>query len=286
MNRRSVSTTLPFLCFLAAQQRVDVLQAQGECVLDFKPKQIQATGLPTNVLRSNSEPPPPGQCSLVLSGQDLTFPAPSEASNAEFYLAVNKLELHQSRIILNGYRLTVKAIEIISDGGQILSFVDRKAKPGPSAGQPGFNGLSSGNLNLTADILRGVLTVDLRGQDGGDGATGSQGPPGARGLNGSPGVSGVFGCQSGGGNGGDGAQGGKGGPGGNGGDGGNGGNLVVKIKRIAEGKGVNPLLDGGAGGQPGRGGPGGPPGQGGDGGGGNGFCGESSGKSGATGANG
>ena len=264
----------PLTCVLALSFIGGPLAAQNTspgCVLQFTPNQIQATSLPTNVLQSGASPIP-GQCSLVLSGQDLVFPAPLEAGSTKFSISVKRLELRQSRIITNGYRVSIRASEIISEDGQILSFLSRKAGPGNGAGQPGANGLSGGNLELVADVLRGTLVVDLRGQEGGDGAAGAAGPPGARGVAGSPGVSGVFGCQAGGGNRGPGATGGKGGRGGDGGRGGNGGSLVLSVGRVIQGKGVVANLEGGAGGQAGPGGPGGPPGAGGEGGSGSGFC--------------
>ena len=245
-----------------------------ECVLQFRSKQIPAINLPTNILGSNlTNLTSPGKCSLVLSGQDLIFPQPSESGNSEFFLSLSRLQIgRQARIVTNGYRLVIQAAEVISDDGQIVAFdPPRKAKDGSSPSQNGENGASGGNVELHAAVLRGNLTVDLRGQDGGDGAAGAPGVAGSRGLSGSSGVSGVFGCQSGGGNGSRGGDGSPGGRGGDGGKGGNAGNLILDIKNMSAAH-INPNLDAGLGGRPGPGGPGGGPGQGGEGGSGSGFC--------------
>lgn len=247
----------------------------GDCVLEFKQRQIQAIALPTNVLGTTpGAVARPGACTLSLNGQDLVFPAPLEAGNTEYTLVARRLEIrNRSRIVTNGYRLLIRADEVFVDDGVILAFdPPRKAKDGASAGQNGESGLSAGNIEIVAGLIRGTLNVDLRGMDGGDGADGAPGTPGARGAPGPPGISGVFDCRAGGGGGAPGGEGGRGGRGGDGGKGGNGGNVVLNVKRI-EGAGVVPLLGGGVGGRPGSGGPGGPPGQGGEGGSGNGFCG-------------
>ncbi len=259
----------------AGQQPAAQPQTKEGCRLEFRSRQVQALSLPTNVLVSAPQgTPAEGQCSLVLSGQDLIFPIPAESGNAEYTLTLKALELkRQSRIVTNGYRLTIIASSITSEGGQIFSFDQpRKARDAGSPGQNGENGNSGGNVIIIADTVVGTLFVDLRGQDGGDGGAGAPGTPGQRGASGGAAISGVFGCQQGGGNGAPGGDGGRGGHGGNGGAGGNGGNLTLKIKKSPE-RGSVWALDGGIGGRPGTGGAGGPGGQGGEGGGGNGFCG-------------
>lgn len=252
-------------------------RTEAGCRLEYRSKVVQALTLPTNVLVSApNQASNSGPCTLVLSGQDLVFPVSSESGNAEYTLLLKALELRrQSRIITNGYRVTIVASTIFSENGQIVAFdAPRKARDGLGPGQNGENGLSAGNLEIVAETLtvQGALSVDLRGQDGGDGIPGIAGALGQRGAPGTPGISGVFGCQQGGGNGGPGGDGGRGSRGGNGGKGGNGGNLVMKIKRSPPG-GLSSSLDGGIGGRPAAGGTGGPGGPGGEGGSGNGFCG-------------
>ncbi len=260
----------------ANQQVSQSAAGSGDCVIQFRQKVIQALSLQTSVLLEGAnQSPPPGKCRLILSAQDLVFPPPGESGNAEYTLTLSTLELRrQSRIITNGYRLTIRASEIVSEGGHVISFdVFRKAHDGAGLGQNGENGLSSGTVELDATKLTLVdtLSFDLRGQDGGDGAQGSPGIPGVRGTQGSPGISGL-GCQQGGGNGSAGGDGGRGSRGGNGGKGGNGGNLVIRIKVGFDASRVIANLSGGMGGRGGSGGNGGQPGQGGEGGSGNGFC--------------
>jgi hypothetical protein len=261
----------------AEEQASQTEPNSGDCILQFRQKAVQALSLQTNVLIEGvNQNPPLGKCRLILSAQDLVFPPPGEAGNAEYTLTLATLELRrQSRIITNGYRLTIRASEIVSEGGQVIAFdAFRKAHDGTGPGQNGENGLSSGAVEIDATklTLLNTLSLDLRGQDGGDGAPGGPGVPGVRGTQGSPGISGL-GCQQGGGNGSAGGDGARGGRGGNGGKGGNGGNLVLRIKAAFDPSRLIANLTGGMGGRGGGGGNGGQPGQGGEGGSGNGFCG-------------
>ncbi len=100
------------------------VQTKDGCRLEFRSRLVQALSLPTNVLVSTPQGArAAGDCSLVLSAQDLVFPSPTESGNAEYTLTLKAFELgRQSRIIMNGYRLTIVASTITSDGGQILSF--------------------------------------------------------------------------------------------------------------------------------------------------------------------
>ena len=122
----------------AGQQPSAQAQTRDGCRLEFRSRLLQALSLPTNVLVSTPQSSAvAGQCSFVLSAQDLVFPPPTESGNAEYTLTLKTLELgRQSRIITNGHRLTIIASTITSDGGQILSFDQpRKARDGTSLGR-------------------------------------------------------------------------------------------------------------------------------------------------------
>jgi hypothetical protein len=136
-------------------------------------------------------------------------------------------------------------------------------------GNPGYRGASAPTLTIiVGKITGGILTIDLRGQDGGPGGDGQDGGNGGAGNKGRRGVDNALGCSRGGDRGGDGGKGGAGGPAGIGGDGGDGGSIVILAQdpnaldhiRVfnAAGKPGKP-------GNPGNPGQGGPPGDGADG---------------------
>jgi hypothetical protein len=190
-------------------------------------------------------------------------------------LTFDELHLGQgSTIITNGTTLKIRANELVSDQGSILSFAQTSLNP-PTAvpGRSGFDGRDGGQVFFDVDRLEGQLRVDLRGQNGGEGGNGLPGIPGAPGPRGSNGVDSFVGCAHGGTDGAPGSPGSAGGPGGAGGKGGNGGSVFLHAGIIKQARQITLSSLGGEGGAPGNGGPGGQGGPGGEGGSGSAFCG-------------
>jgi hypothetical protein len=124
---------------------------------------------------------------LTLDGGSIALSGPEDRR----VLSVRRLSLNNSSIVTNGGNLTIEADEVISNGGNIVSFVD-----GTSAAESS-DGRSGGEVTLKVDgKLRGILSVNLRGENGGDGKPGAPGRAGAAGAEGSHSSSGVFGCDS------------------------------------------------------------------------------------------
>ncbi len=207
---------------------------------------------------------------------------------------INWEERQASKVITNGYELTINAksidnpIEIISfntnapsgrSGRSGAPGVNGGAQQAGTNGEDGYHGLVGGNGKdaspITVNIqgkLNAKLSIDNSGQRGGVGGSGGKGGPGGSGGQGEPSRQGILDCRSGPGHGAPGGHGGQGGAGGNGGAGGTGGPVTVNVSS----KGANGLISvvslGGEGGNPGSGGPGGIAGSGGPEGKTGGFC--------------
>ncbi len=188
-----------------------------------------------------------------------------------YTITASRIEFaHGGRIETNGLDLVVQALEIASDGGEIISFsqggANSTSAPPGQAGMPGSGG---GTVILDSSLNKNdILRVVLAGEDGQAGGSGLPGAPGAKGTRGDNGSDHLFDCSRGGGNGGQGSPGGPGGNGGNGGQGGNGGRLILKGRLAAQRAQIEfsaPGGHGGNGGGPGAFGQGGPGGDGGNG---------------------
>jgi hypothetical protein len=204
------------------------------------------------------------QPDLVLDGASITLSGPDDKR----VLSVRRLSLKNSNIVTNGGSLTIEADEVMSNGGNIISFVDGTTAP------EGINGRSGGELTLRVDGgLQGILTVNLRGENGGDGKPGAAARAGAAGVEGSHSSSGAFDCSSGPGRGTNGQPGLSGGDGGAGGKGGSGGTMILVAANPTAI--LSSIVFHNEGGSPGKGGAAGIGGAGGPGGGGGasgGYC--------------
>ncbi|WP_156472828.1 hypothetical protein [Pseudorhodoferax sp. Leaf265] len=190
-----------------------------------------------------------------------------------------------SKIVTNGYKLTLRA-ESIDEDLLIVSFdgsavAGESGNPGPpglnggymqagGSGFPGVNGRDGTNgadANPVSIVVNGAinakLMIDNSGQSGGAGGSGGDGGPGGSGGQGEPSRSGFLDCSAGPGYGSKGGNGGNGGVGGNGGSGGNAAKVdVASMSRGARAD-VVVIGKGGSGGAPGAGGRGGAAGAGG-----------------------
>lgn len=189
-------------------------------------------------------------------------------------ISLNKLELSRgSQIIVEG-NVEIYALEIASDGGEVVARDAKSlwtAAPDGTDGQPGISG---GTILIYGSLASNdILHVNLKGQDGQPGGKGTRGPRGAEGTRGANAADHLFDCAHSGGNGGRGESGVRGGPGGAGGAGGNGGQLVLSGPIASQRVQVDFSALGGAGGVGGAGGEGGAGGPGGQGGHGSVHCG-------------
>jgi hypothetical protein len=203
---------------------------------------------------------------LVLDGATLKISEPDRGRVRT--IAVNTLELRNGgKIEIGSIDLEIAAKTVISQDGQIISFLPRHEPEPVSSGQNGSPGLRSGTVSIFGELeTQSLLHVSLAGGDGHAGGVGAQGPGGAAGPSGDNAADHLFDCAHGGGNGGIGAQGGKGGDGGRGGAGGPGGHLVLRGPIVEQRLQIDFAAPGGKGGEGGDGGPGGPGGPGGRGG--------------------
>ena len=181
---------------------------------------------------------------------------------------MRSLTLRNAQIVTNGAAVTIDALEVVSDGGGIVSF--RDAALVSNAGE----GASGGRVTLVVPgALRANLDVRLPGQSGKDGTDGGAGAKGGAGTPGDNAASGLIDCRRGAGNGGPGQPGSKGDDGAAGANGGAGGELVLRSGQpdlLA--RDITFAAPGGNGGAGGRGGAGGPGGDGGRGGNAVGLC--------------
>jgi hypothetical protein len=209
---------------------------------------------------------------LTLDGSTLTVGA--VGANKTLTLTVKELKLiNGGKIVTNGNVLHIEAVRIISEGGQIISFLPNNRRPpdSPEAGKAGAHG---GEVQISAQTLSGKLEIDLSGQNGGLGGRGANGTPGTNGARGNNGVDGLLQCLHPGTDGGPGGNGTPGSLGFPGGAAGNGGNLIL-IGKAARALSSNIFFSAKPGdpGPGGSGGLGGAAGQGGEGGSGSVHCG-------------
>lgn len=174
---------------------------------------------------------------LTLKNAILTFPSNEE----KVFFAFHKLNLINSKIILNSSNTTIVCNEYEHEKSQIVSFSgnNQTADDGNNGetngqnGQTGKSGLDAATCVLfvtdKVKTIGGPMSIDLTGQSGGNGGNGKSGAKGAKGANGRNCASGPIDCRSGCGNGHRGERGGKGGDGGNGGNGGNGGKFEFRF---------------------------------------------------------
>lgn len=198
---------------------------------------------------------------------------------------INWNTLRASKIVTNGYELTIDA-DSIDEDLTVVAF-EFPASAGPS-GQPGALGANGGYkqgggsgypgspgqkgadgvhakpiLIRVRGAINANLNVDNTGQTGGAGGKGGDGGPGGSGGQGEASRSGVFDCAAGPGYGGKGGNGGDGAVGGDGGIGGNAGLVDVKYSSRGERSAITLVRNGGMGGHAGVGGRGGAAGAGG-----------------------
>jgi hypothetical protein len=175
--------------------------------------------------------------SLTLKNATLTLPVDDQ----KVFFAFHKLNLINSKIVLNSSNTTIVCNEYEHEKSQIISFLgnNQVAISGNDGNTSGENG-HAGNNGLDAatcvmfvtdkvKTIGGPMSIDLTGQSGGKGGNGKAGGKGAQGARGRNCSSGTIDCRSGCGNGHRGERGGKGGDGGNGGDGGDGGKFEFRF---------------------------------------------------------
>jgi len=175
--------------------------------------------------------------SLTLKNATLTLPLDDQ----KVFFAFHKLNLINSKIVLNSSNTTIVCNEYEHEKSQIISFSgdNQVAVSGNDGNTNGENG-HAGSAGLDAatcvmfvtdkvKTIGGPMSIDLTGQAGGKGGNGKVGGKGAQGDRGRNCSSGTIDCRSGCGNGHKGGRGGKGGDGGNGGNGGNGGKFEFRF---------------------------------------------------------
>lgn len=175
--------------------------------------------------------------SLTLKNAVLTLPLNEE----KVFFAFHKLNLINSKIVLNSSNTTIVCNEYEHEKSQIISFVGNtqtanRGNDGTSGGQNGQmggNGMDAASCVMfvtdKVKTISGAMSIDLTGQSGGNGGNGKAGAKGAQGGRGRNCSSGPIDCRSGCGNGHRGERGGKGGDGGNGGNGGDGGKFEFRF---------------------------------------------------------
>jgi hypothetical protein len=192
-----------------------------------------------------------------------------------------------SRIVTNGYPLTIRARELTADEAQIVGFeaVETASAASGSAGvagaagsgegasgvsgtkgqegAPGSIGKSAGPIQIIAATFSGNLNILNSGTAGLRGGNGGRGGGGGPGASGSSASSSIFDCKRGPGRGGDGGNGGAGGNAGSGGNGGSGGPIVITLGSITPTAHIRAAAAGAPGGDPGQPGLGGEGGSGG-----------------------
>jgi hypothetical protein len=175
--------------------------------------------------------------SLTLRNAILTLPQNAE----KVFFGFHKLNLINSKIVLNSSNTTIVCNEYEHEKSQIISFVgnSQTANHGNNGTTNGENG-QVGNSGIDAascvmfvtdkvKTVGGPMSIDLTGQSGGNGGNGKTGAKGAKGGKGRNCSSGTIDCRSGCGNGHRGERGGKGGDGGDGGNGGDGGKFEFRF---------------------------------------------------------
>ena len=200
-----------------------------------------------------------------------------------------KLVKLPTRIITNGYSLSLTAYQFTGASTIIRAFKEKKASDGkdggngqPGAtgqegGQPGergqngsngtngARGKNSGLISINAEVIDARLTIINNAQYGGNGGIGGNGGVGGKGGRGKSSKSIIIDCPRGPGRGGKGGVGGDGGKGGDAGAGGNAGDVTIEVStEVSTAKRLEIEALGGKAGQPGAGGIKGKGGNGGD----------------------